>query len=79
MNTEIIIAADLWEEEEEGVMTTWFVSNGANVEKDDVIAEVMVQKIQHEIHSPSSGVLEILKWADETVSKGDKIGLISGV
>lgn len=77
MSQEIIIAEDLWEEDEEGVITTWFVSNGASVEEGDVVAEVMVQKIQHEILSPASGTLQIVKESDETVSKGDQIGLIA--
>jgi pyruvate/2-oxoglutarate dehydrogenase complex dihydrolipoamide acyltransferase (E2) component len=77
MSTEIVIAQDLWEEDEEAVITTWLASAGGQVEAGDTLAEVMVQKIQHEILAPASGTLEILKDADETVSKGDLIGRIA--
>ncbi|KKD59855.1 biotin attachment protein [Grimontia sp. AD028] len=78
MNMEIKIANDLWEEDEEGVITTWFVSNGGDIEKGEVVAEVMVQKIQYEIFSPATGQVTIIKKPDETVNKGDIIGLVSG-
>lgn len=41
-----------------------------------VIAEIMVQKIQHDILAPASGSLSILKDADEVVAKGDLIGQV---
>lgn len=77
MSHEIIIPQDLWEEDIEGVITTWFVSDGASIDEGDVIAEVMVQKIQHEVLAPASGTLSIGKEADDTVSKGDQIGTIA--
>lgn len=77
MSTDILIALDLWEEDEEAVITTWLASDGGQVEEGDTLAEVMVQKIQHEIIAPASGTLVIVKDADDTVSKGDLIGRIS--
>lgn len=77
MSTDIVIAQDLWEEDDDAVITTWLASDGGQVEEGDTVAEVMVQKIQHEILAPRSGTLAIVKDADETVSKGDLIGRIS--
>ncbi|MEH6649892.1 MAG: lipoyl domain-containing protein [Motiliproteus sp.] len=77
MSTDIVIALDLWEEDEDAVITTWLASDGGLVEEGDAVAEVMVQKAQHEILASASGTLAIVKDADETVSKGDLIGRIS--
>ncbi|MEH6471121.1 MAG: lipoyl domain-containing protein [Halopseudomonas sp.] len=77
MSTDIVVLADLWEEDEDAVITTWLTSDGGQVDEGDTVAEVMVQKAQHEILAPASGTLEIVKDADETVSKGDLIGRIS--
>ncbi len=78
MSTDIIVPLDLWEEDQEGVITSWLVSNGARVETGDLLAEVMVEKIQHEIESPAAGTLQITKEEDEVVNKGDVIASLSG-
>lgn len=77
MATDIIIAHDLWPEEGEAVITAWLASNNATVEKNALIAEVMVEKVQYEIFAPASGTLSISREADEIVSKGDVIGAIT--
>lgn len=77
MSIDIIIPADLWDEDKEGVITSWLVSDGASVETGDLLAEVMVEKIQHEIQSPASGTLRITKEEDEVVNRGDVIGSLS--
>ncbi|WP_010322073.1 biotin/lipoyl-containing protein [Marinobacterium stanieri] len=76
MSTEVRVPEDLWEEDSEAVITSWLVSEGANVEDGEMIAELMVQKIQHELHAPASGVLTILKDVDDVVSKGDLVATI---
>ncbi|MEH6628181.1 MAG: lipoyl domain-containing protein [Motiliproteus sp.] len=77
MSTDIVIAQDLWEEDEDAVITTWLASDGASVDAGDTVAEIMVQKIQHDIVAPASGTLKIVKEEDDTVSKGDVIGNVS--
>ncbi len=77
MSTEIIIAEDLWEEDTEAVVTSWLVSSGSTVEQGDLIAEIMTDKIQHEIEAPASGTLTITSDVDAVVNKGDVIGTIS--
>ncbi len=76
MAASVIVPEDLWEEDIEAVITLWIAADGAGVNKGDLIAEIMVQKIQHEINAPASGVLKILLEVDEIVKKGDEIGRI---
>ncbi|WP_299472679.1 lipoyl domain-containing protein [uncultured Roseibium sp.] len=75
--TDIIIPTDLWEEDEDTVITSWLVNDGAAVEEGALIAEIMTAKVQYEIHSPAAGTISITKEADAVVPKGGVIGTIS--
>lgn len=77
MATDITIPDDLWEDDQETVITTWFASDGANVRKGSLVAEIMTAKVQHEIIAPASGTLSILKLANEIASKGAVIGRVT--
>ncbi|MEM8979933.1 MAG: lipoyl domain-containing protein [Pseudomonadota bacterium] len=77
MATDIIIPTDLWEEDEEAVITTWLVNDGATVEEGALIAEIMTAKVQYEINAPASGTVSITEEADAVVPKGAVIGSIS--
>lgn len=72
--TDIVIPADLWAEDREAVITAWLARDGAEVRKDDLLAEIMVEKVQHEIRAPAAGRLTVLRQADDVVRKGDAIG-----
>jgi len=74
MAISITVPTDLWEEDLEAVITTWLVNDGARVKAGDLIAEIMVQKVQHEIRAPADGTITIERKADEIVAKGDEIG-----
>ena len=76
MATDIVIPDDLWEEDQETVISTWFVSDGARIEADALIAEIMTAKVQYELHAPASGVVRIKEKVDAVVSKGAVIGTI---
>lgn len=76
MSTEVRVPETLWEEDSEAVITSWLVSNGGAVQAGDMIAELMVQKIQYELEAPASGTLQILKDVDDVVAKGDLVGQI---
>ena len=76
MSTELLIPHDLWEEDDEAVITSWLVSDGASVSEGDMVAELMVAKIQYELHAPATGSLTILKEIDDVVAKGDCVGTI---
>lgn len=77
MATDIIIPTNLWEEDEDAVITTWLISDGATVEEGALIAEIMTAKVQYEINAPASGTLSIKEEADAVVPKGGVIGTIS--
>lgn len=76
MATEIIIPSDLWDGDEESVITAWLADHGAQVKEGALIAEIMTAKVQHEINAPATGTLSIAKEQDEIVAKGDVIGSI---
>ncbi|MDC0660570.1 lipoyl domain-containing protein [Leisingera sp. SS27] len=77
MATEIVIPVDLWEEDTEAVVTSWLASDGSKVEQGSLIAEIMTEKVQHEIDAPAAGTLKIIKQIDDIVAKGDVIGEIA--
>ena len=74
--SDIRVPGDLWEEDLEGVISTWFFDDGEAVGADDVVAELLVEKIQYEVHAPRDGVLRIQVAADDVVNKGDVIGRV---
>lgn len=76
MSTELLIPHDLWEEDDEAVITSWLVSDGASVSEGDMVAELMVAKIQYELHATATGTLTILKEIDDVVAKGDCVATI---
>ncbi|UTW05988.1 lipoyl domain-containing protein [Pseudomonas benzenivorans] len=76
MTTDITVPQDLWEGDSEGVITSWFVDDGSQVNQGDLVAEVMVEKAQYEIEAPASGRLSISIGEDEVVTKGTAIASI---
>lgn len=76
MATDIVIPTDLWEEDEETVITSWLVNDGASVQEGALIAEIMTAKVQYEIHAPASGTVKIIEEADAVVAKGAVIGTV---
>ncbi|UVJ46372.1 lipoyl domain-containing protein [Pseudomonas sp. LS1212] len=76
MTTPIVIANDLWEGDAEAVITSWLVSDGAEVAQGDLVAEIMSEKAQFEIEAPASGVLKILEEEDAVITKGVTIGQV---
>lgn len=75
--TPVVIPADLWEEELEGVITTWLFEDGESVPAGGLIAEVMVEKVNHEITAPTAGRLRILVPAEQPVTRGTTIAEIA--
>jgi len=60
----------------EGVLSTWFVSEGATVAADDLIAEVQVDKVAAEVPAPVAGVVHLLVDEEATVRQGTPIARI---
>lgn len=77
MATDIIIPSDLWDGDEECVITAWLASDNAQVTEGALIAEIMTAKVQYEILAPASGTLNITKAQNEIAAKGDAIGVVS--
>ncbi|WP_306117502.1 MULTISPECIES: biotin/lipoyl-containing protein [unclassified Roseitalea] len=76
MATDIVIPSDLWEEDDETVITAWLVNDGSTVEEGALIAEIMTAKVQYEIQAPASGTVHIKEDADAVVAKGTVIGVV---
>jgi pyruvate/2-oxoglutarate dehydrogenase complex dihydrolipoamide acyltransferase (E2) component len=77
MTNSIIVPMDLWEEDEEAVLTAWLVDNDSQVSTGQLIAEVMVEKISYEINSSSDGKISIICAEDDVVNKGSVIAEVS--
>ena len=78
MVTDVKVPRDLWQDDGmEAVITNWLASDGSNVRKGALIAEIMVEKSQFEVTAPADGVLTITKQANDIVRKGDVIGTIA--
>jgi pyruvate/2-oxoglutarate dehydrogenase complex dihydrolipoamide acyltransferase (E2) component len=75
--TAVKIPTDLWEEDTEAVITTWLVGDGGQVSEGQLIAEIMVEKVQHEVRAPASGTIKISQPAEAVVAKGAEIGTIT--
>jgi pyruvate/2-oxoglutarate dehydrogenase complex dihydrolipoamide acyltransferase (E2) component len=76
MSIEVRVPETLWEEDSVAVIAAWRASEGGAVQQGDVIAELMVQKIQYELEAPASGTLQNLKDVDDVIAKGELIGHI---
>lgn len=70
------IVVDSWTDEEEGVLSKWFVVDGAVVNQGDLLATVALEKIEFEVEAPASGTIKIHVGAEETIRAGDAIASI---
>jgi pyruvate dehydrogenase E2 component (dihydrolipoamide acetyltransferase) len=62
----------------EGTITKWLKSDGDPVEADETLLEISTDKVDTEVPSPASGVLQqILVPEGETVAVGTKIAVIA--
>jgi pyruvate/2-oxoglutarate dehydrogenase complex dihydrolipoamide acyltransferase (E2) component len=75
--TDIVVPADLWDTDDEGVLFLWVYPDGAVVEKGKLIAELTVEKAQLELTAPASGRLRILVQPESIIKKGDVLGQIT--
>ena len=60
----------------EGVVSTWFVSDGETVQADQLLAEVQVDKVAAEVPAPRAGVVHLLVAEDAVVPQGTPIARI---
>ena len=67
----------LGESVSEGTITRWLKKEGEQVEADEPLLEVSTDKVDTEVPSPASGVLQSIKVAeDETVEIGTELAVI---
>ncbi|MGZ4508171.1 MAG: biotin/lipoyl-containing protein [Blastococcus sp.] len=62
--------------EAEGVLATWFVSDGQTVQADQLLAEVQVDKVTVEVPAPHAGVVHLLVPEEATVNQGATIARV---
>src|ERR671933_980785 len=62
----------------EGTITKWLKSEGENVEADEALLEISTDKVDTEVPSPGTGVVQqILVQEGETVEVGTKLAVIA--
>ncbi|WP_033288844.1 biotin/lipoyl-containing protein [Amycolatopsis jejuensis] len=60
----------------EGVVATWFTTDGATVSEGELLGEVAVDKVDAEVTAPVAGVVRLLAKEGEVVSQGTVIARI---
>ena len=60
----------------DGILATWFVSEGASVAADQLIAEVQVDKVSADVVAPVAGVIHLLVPEEAVVTQGAPIARI---
>ena len=60
----------------EGVLATWFVTEGETVVADQLLAEVQVDKVAAEVPAPVGGVVHLLVAEEAVVRQGVPIARI---
>jgi pyruvate/2-oxoglutarate dehydrogenase complex dihydrolipoamide acyltransferase (E2) component len=60
----------------EGVLATWFVSDGDQVAGGQLLGEVMVEKVSGEVVAPTSGRVRLLVSEDQTARQGEVIARV---
>ncbi len=74
MSTQVVMP-QMGESIVEGTITKWHKKPGEPVERDEPLFEITTDKVDTEVPSPASGVLEqILVPEDETVAVGTIVG-----
>ncbi|HWS50263.1 MAG TPA: biotin/lipoyl-containing protein, partial [Microbacterium sp.] len=76
MSTSVVLPA-LGESVTEGTVTRWLKQVGDTVQADEGLLEISTDKVDTEIPSPVSGVIEeILVQEDETVEVGAVLAIV---
>ena len=60
----------------EGVLATWFVSDGDQVANGQLLGEVMVDKVSGEVVAPAAGHVRLLVAEEQTARQGDVIARV---
>jgi pyruvate/2-oxoglutarate dehydrogenase complex dihydrolipoamide acyltransferase (E2) component len=60
----------------EGVLATWFVSDGDQVASGQLLGEVMVEKVSGEVTAPAAGQVHLLVGEDQAARQGEVIARV---
>ena len=60
----------------EGVLATWFVSDGDQVANGQLLGEVMVDKVSGEVLAPAAGQVRLLVAEEQAARQGDVIARV---
>ena len=60
----------------EGVLATWYVSDGQQVSEGQLLADVQVDKVDAEVHAPVAGTIHLITPEGEAVVQGSPIARI---
>jgi pyruvate/2-oxoglutarate dehydrogenase complex dihydrolipoamide acyltransferase (E2) component len=60
----------------EGVLATWFVSDGDQVASGQLLGEVMVDKVSAEVVAPATGYFHLLVAEGQIAQQGDVIARV---
>jgi pyruvate/2-oxoglutarate dehydrogenase complex dihydrolipoamide acyltransferase (E2) component len=60
-----------------GVLSRWYVREGEVVTQDQVVAEVMIDKVAADVLAPAAGTVHVLVPEDTEVSQGAVIATIA--
>ena len=64
------------EPDAEGVLATWFVSDGDQVASGQLLGEVMVEKVSGDVLAPAGGQVRLLVSEDQTARQGEVIAQV---
>jgi pyruvate/2-oxoglutarate dehydrogenase complex dihydrolipoamide acyltransferase (E2) component len=64
------------EPDAEGVLATWFVSDGDQVTSGQLLGEVMVEKVSGEVLAPAAGRVRLLVAEDQAARQGVAIARV---
>lgn len=64
------------EPDAEGVLATWFVSDGDQVASGQLLGEVMVEKVSGDVVAPAAGRVRLLVTEDQTTRQGAVIARV---
>ena len=79
MTTEVLFPKLSCNPNTEGVVVTWFVGQGDMVARDQLIAEVQVDKVDAEVLAPVAGTIQIITNEGEVTYQSSVIAQIDGV
>jgi len=67
---DVKIPEGLWADDNEGIISTWLYADGDQIAEGAVVAELMVEKVTHDLVAEGSGILKICVSEESPVKPG---------